>query len=881
MKKKVYVVPHSHWDREWYFTLEDSNILLGENLNFLIEYLENNNEFKSYTFDAQASILEEFVSNFPEEKERLKTLIANKRIFVGPWYTQTDSLLVNKESVIRNLLYGIKISESYGHSMNIGYLPDIFGQNAYLPSIFKNFGIDYSIFQRGIYTDELRENLNINWESPDGEIIKANNIYLGYGPGKFLSSSDEYIKEKLLPMLEKLSKLNKDSNSLLLPSGGDQVLIRTHFPKTIKEINEKLENYELILSNYEEFMEKTWNNSLISNKISGELRGTEKSRIHRTIGSSRYDIKKLNTEVENKILNILEPLAVMGEIYGIKYPKTWLDKAWKLLFDVHAHDSIGGCNSDETNENIIHRLKKVDRIVDNLLNLLKKKIVFLISKEIKKKNIFVLFNLDIKQTFKGYEVILFTNEKNFEIEDLKNNILNAEILEQEYISGGKQIIATAKGDQEVELPGYYRSKIYFERDIKGISWEAFIVKESKNEEIGKFNHFLKSLNEMKIGNKFLSIELKNNKLILTNLKTKEKIENFLSFEDTRDFGDTYDYSPLKDDYKILSDTSEFIKSKKGENIEELSIKNILNLPKKLGSIEFEKLEIVTTLELRENEKFVRVKHVLKNNIEDHRLRVILNIPFKNIETSYSNSGFSLISHPVLDKRYVNWRENGYVEAPISVYNMENFSCVKNENQVFGAITCGIKEYEANDDKLILTLFRSVGLLGRDNLVWRPGRASGINNKIVYTPKSQLLQELSFNYAITWTEVERDSQIYDLIDRYIGREASYHLQSLNTFEENLERFEIPYTENMIISDININYLNKNIILSSLKKSYDNNEYILRVFNPGEKIETINFENYEVFETNLKEEKIKKVLSSDIKPKGYKTFSIKLKKDKKNG
>ncbi|MGL5936775.1 MAG: glycoside hydrolase family 38 C-terminal domain-containing protein, partial [Cetobacterium sp.] len=871
MKKKVYVVPHSHWDREWYFTLEDSNILLGDNMHFLMEYLENNSEFKSYTFDAQASVIDEFILNYPEEKERLKKLISKHRIFVGPWYTQADSLLVNKESVIRNLLYGIKTCESYGHVMNIGYLPDIFGQNAYLPSIFKNFDLDYSIFQRGIYTDELKGNLNINWESPDGEIIKANNIYLGYGPGKFLSSDDEYIEEKLLPILQKLSDLNIDSKNLLLPAGGDQVLIRTHFPETIKKINEKLDDYELVLSDYETFMNDSWKESNIQNKIVGELRGTEKSRIHRTIGSSRYDIKKLNTEVENKILNLLEPLAVIADLNGIKYPKNWLDRVWKLLFDVHAHDSIGGCNSDDTNKNIIQRLEKVDRIVDGLLNLLKKKMTHLISQSLNEENIFVIFNLDIKQSKKGYEVVLFTREQEFNVQNEAKEMIEIEIVEQEYISGGKQILATAKGDKEIELPGYYRSKIFIQRDLTGLNWEAFIVKQQKSNP-----SFIKKVEESAIENEYLSLQFKDNNLILKNLITEETIESLIKFEDCRDFGDTYDYSPLENDKKILSCNCNLIKVEKGKKIKRMILKNILQVPKELYSEEIENLEILTIFELRETERILRVSHEIQNNIKDHRIRVILNTPLKNIKKSYANSGFSFIPHSVDEKRLIEWKDKKYSEAPIPIYNMENTLYVKNEKNVFGVIAKGIKEYEIIDDKIALTLFRSVGLLGRDDLLWRPGRASGINNKVVYTPDSQLLGKLSFDYAISWIESEKDSEVYEVIDTYIKREVTYHKQNLNTFEERLERFEIPLisNENTLNKDI-LNISNKNIVLSSFKKAYEGEGYILRVFNPNDNFEKISIEDYDVFECNLKEEEIQKIEESLIKSKSYKTFKIKKK------
>ncbi|MFY4773713.1 hypothetical protein [Metabacillus sp. RGM 3146] len=66
---------------------------------------------------------------------------------------------------MRNLLYGTRIAVKMGHSMKVGYLPDIFGQKTYLPSIFKGFEIDFSILQCGIYTDQLKEDLNFTWKS--------------------------------------------------------------------------------------------------------------------------------------------------------------------------------------------------------------------------------------------------------------------------------------------------------------------------------------------------------------------------------------------------------------------------------------------------------------------------------------------------------------------------------------------------------------------------------------------------------------------------------------------------------------------------------------------------------------------------------------------
>lgn len=53
MKKNkiVYVVVYFYWDYEWYFIMEDFNILLIENLDYFLNVLEIKDFFVSYFFD--------------------------------------------------------------------------------------------------------------------------------------------------------------------------------------------------------------------------------------------------------------------------------------------------------------------------------------------------------------------------------------------------------------------------------------------------------------------------------------------------------------------------------------------------------------------------------------------------------------------------------------------------------------------------------------------------------------------------------------------------------------------------------------------------------------------------------------------------------------
>jgi alpha-mannosidase len=86
----------------------------------------------------------------------------------------------------------------------------------------------------------------------------------------------------------------------------------------------------------------------------------------------RYDIKKKNDEVEQFILRQLEPTIAMARHQGIPVNLAVVDTLWKKLLRNHAHDSIGGCNSDATNRDILHRLEQTEQLCHSLWNLVVK-----------------------------------------------------------------------------------------------------------------------------------------------------------------------------------------------------------------------------------------------------------------------------------------------------------------------------------------------------------------------------------------------------------------------------------------------------------------------------------------------------------------------------
>ena len=194
MKRKIHVIPHSHWDREWYFTTSRSKVYLMKDLGDVLNTLENDPEFKYFMVDAQGSLLDDYIKWRPQDKERISKLVNDGRLVIGPWYTQTDQLVISGESIVRNMYYGIKRCESFGKYMNVGYVPDSFGQSGNMPQIYRQFGIEDTLFWRGV-SDDMVKHTDYNWRGDDGSVVFTTQIPFGYYIGGNIPEEPEENEE--------------------------------------------------------------------------------------------------------------------------------------------------------------------------------------------------------------------------------------------------------------------------------------------------------------------------------------------------------------------------------------------------------------------------------------------------------------------------------------------------------------------------------------------------------------------------------------------------------------------------------------------------------------------------------------------------------------
>jgi len=79
------VVPHTHWDREWYLPFQEFRARLVGMLDRLLDTLEADPTFTHFHLDGQTILLEDYLEIRPRARPRLARLARAGRLSVGPW----------------------------------------------------------------------------------------------------------------------------------------------------------------------------------------------------------------------------------------------------------------------------------------------------------------------------------------------------------------------------------------------------------------------------------------------------------------------------------------------------------------------------------------------------------------------------------------------------------------------------------------------------------------------------------------------------------------------------------------------------------------------------------------------------------------------------
>ncbi|WP_125763952.1 glycoside hydrolase family 38 N-terminal domain-containing protein [Companilactobacillus hulinensis] len=817
--KNIHAIAHTHWDFEWYFTRQEARVQFAYHMDDVFEALETN-KLNYYLLDGQMSIIDDYLTNFPEKKDLFTKFITAKRLFVGPWYTQIDEMVTSGESIVRNLSLGTKLANELGGVMKVGYLPDSFGQGQDMPKIFNGFDIYNTVFWRGMPKEKNCR--YFYWNSNDGSKVLTANIKNGYYAGVELIEKDDFNT-----LFNNIST-DTDATELVLPVGGDQRAIDFNLKDRIKQANEKSSSdFHIKESNYPKYFEELAKCENLPT-YSGEFIDPSASKIHRGIYSSRADLKQIYDKLERRMTYQVEPLIALAAQFGIPNKQGLVDDIWKTIARGQAHDSSGGCNSDKTNSDILHRAKVADQLSYSIIDYLVRKL------SISQNTPFDLFLWNPLPVLmnKVQTVEVSTKNKSFELQNEHGQKIEFDIIEQSQQNSAPLRRNLKERKQEL----YYVTTISFKTVLEPMSWQGLQINELENKCTNQLH------NSDNIENTYYRISIDNGELTLLNKDTKKTFNNFLTFEDSGDDGDTYDYSPMFNDWGINLDfkNADEVHFVNGTIQSKLTITGSWKLPLNLKTREERvcdtQLPYKLVLILNTDSPVINYNLEIDNTVLDHRLRLVLNTDV-SAENSYSDTPFGTIARPVNDLHLNDWQEIGYREEPTSMRPMIHFANTHSNQSSWTYIGLGAKDFQIigdNYDMLAITMFRGIGFLGKPDLLRRPSDASGLETRYVETPESQLQGKNEFNGGIIITDNYSPAEIQAQHLQLSSGTLYYQDQSLNRFTNPLRYFMMNELDEPITHKKFFNLDAEKLVLSSISTTSAGTGFELRLYNPTDEV-----------------------------------------------
>ena len=738
----VFLVSHTHWDREWHQPFQSFRLRLVQLIDCLIRIMDADPAFRHFHLDGQTVVLEDYLEMRPERARDLKRLIRTGRIGVGPWYVLPDEFLVNGESLIRNLQRGVQIAVEFGRTAKVGYLPDQFGHISQMPQLLRGFEIETAVVWRGLEYDRTVHNEFI-WEGPDGSRVFG--IHLpprGYGGLTDLSADPIAGEERVGRALEFLVP-RVTSGCALLMNGDDHVFPDPGIPKFIVGVNRRLDGVHIVQGSLAEFFAAV-QDRLDQSKlalITGELNSPKDTRVLQSVYSSRMPIKRMNRRCEDELVGWAEPTSAFLLSRGREPNRGELHTAWKWLLRNHPHDSIGGCSVDQVHREMETRFAWSEQI----------------ARGVSADN---LRTIAAAVGAPGETAVIAFNPSNFP---------GAQVVEVNLptpLPAGP-VHGVTPGGEDVPAESISPHRVrFFAAGLPAFGYTAYRI--IPGEYPSAAGELAKTDNG--IENAYYRVDLATDGTITIHDKESgEMYSGGLRFEDRGDRGDEYTCDPLPGEAPIFSAPGVVTEVAVSRLRAAMRVKNTIDIPAKLSpgrdSRVSERIqhEIATEISLHPGKRRIDFRVKFINAAKDHRLRVLFPTGVRT-DVSRAAEHFDLVERPIHVPDGSGWSE-----APYPTKHLDRFVYLADGERGFAVLSGGVTEYEVIDDQartLALTLLRSVGWLARRDLVRRVDRAG----PIIPTPEAQCLGPHEVAFAITTTvdlpELLRQSALFSFPARAV-------------------------------------------------------------------------------------------------------------------
>ncbi len=751
--RRIAIVPHTHWDREWYKSYQDFRLALVDLIDTLIPLLEGDASYPHFMLDGQMAVVDDYLEVRPEAEGRLRALAAAGRVSMGPWYILMDEFLASGETIVRNLQMGLGRGAAFGGVMELGYLPDMFGHIAQMPQILRLAGFHDAVVWRGV-PSEVTKNAFL-WESPDGSSVRAEYLPVGYGNGAALPDDAKALIRRTSDNVAEVADFL--TGDLLCMNGSDHLMPQPWLGRVVAEANDLQDDFDFAVTSLPRYLAHAPRDGLT--RVTGELRSGARANMLMGVTSNRVDVKRRGALAERELERRAEPLAALFQAPE-DYPDRLLELAWLEMVRNSAHDSICACSVDDVVDAVLHRYAEAraigaglaDRAVKafarslaapgpTVLNPSQRSRAGLVELVVRADgpapaDVQVLsersglpgsmvLDADTVRTVLGmmqgprisdeawiHEVRIADTDEGFDI----TIAVGTEEKVGVPIAEAKQDVFTRLGAQpdavirvSMDQPST-RKIVARTAEVPGYGWSAF--------EASPLAHPVEvheTDGQVAVSNGLVRIEVDG----ADGTFALDGTPGYGRLVDGGDLGDSYNYSPPRQD--SLVDTPQAVTvriDERGPVRARVRITSTYDWPDHVdGSSQARvgghQVDVHTDLEVRADEGTVRVVTTFVNPSGDHRLRVHLPLP-EPARQSQAESAFAVVTRGLTAEGRPD--EVGLPTAPANRFVTAGRLTVVHE---------GVCEYELVDIEddaahaIALTILRSTGMLSRLGMAYRP------------------------------------------------------------------------------------------------------------------------------------------------------------------
>jgi Glycosyl hydrolases family 38 N-terminal domain len=784
----IHLVPHTHWDREWYRPFQSFRMQLVDLVDRVLDMLEAEPDF-AFTLDGQLATIDDYLEIRPDRSDRIRRHVESGRLAIGPWQILMDEFLVSGETLVRNLEMGWRRAEDFGGPMRVGYLPDMFGHVAQMPQLLRAAGIADAVVWRGVPAAVDRH--AFRWESPDGSWVRAEYMPSGYGNAAGIFAVPDRLEAAADRFLDWSREWFGD-DAVLAMYGTDHAAPVPDLAALVSRLNEVAAASNMQIGTLAGYLDASRPLTDADPCWRGEMRSGARANVLMGVSSARIDIKQAAGRAERWLERYAEPLTAL-HVAPEAWPGAFLRLGWGRVVENSAHDSICGCGIDPVVDQVLVRYAEAEQIGTTLARRaalaaasgVPRGATAILNPSPVARSGLVELEMLIPDEWAGValelpdgtrlatqelarkEPLLLDEELvGADVDDLFRRFHGREIFDHAwngYRIEGRTLTLEVDDDPDpawLDVDGLVAEVTAALEARPSDRWQVRIVARPRRTlaaivpapvlgwtAVRPTEGGANSPDAVRAGddgrsldNGLLAVVVDEDGTLSLAASDGTRVSGVGRIVDGGDFGDSYNHAPPSVDSVVEGAASVRVTTEMSGPVRgRMRVRRTYDWPRGLDpdggarSVETEPTEVTMDVELRATEPFVRVSVDFVNHSDDHRVRFHAPLP-RRADVSNAEGQFAVVTRGLTG-------EGGYREEPLPTFPAHGWV----DAGGLALLLDHLGEYELTDGgaELAVTLLRSTGLISRNANPYRQDPAG----PEMPTPGAQLRGRWRFSFGL--------------------------------------------------------------------------------------------------------------------------------------